>query len=938
MELKDLITGAQAAMDQGDYRLAIAAGAHALVGYDACLVAHRMLGEAYLERGDQQTAISHFERTLAIDPLNVVARLGLGVASEETRRYEDAYGHYLCAWETNPALDQVRDELVRLRGVLNVEDRLHPTRAGLAGIHTRCGQFTRAAGEWRAVLSLEPDSSRARTALAEIFWRQGDDAGAAAAAREALRGWPENARALLILADIEKRRNGPTAADLAQRYGQVDPTGEIAESMRYWRSDVDLDGIVAESALIDGFDFESNRSKQTNGLSRKGITSGLAASQMAAPDLWDTLVQDLVNGVPSKPGQTLATAVEPFAWADGPAAAEPAASAPIAEPAQPPAADKPADSDIFPELASMDADTDAPTDVVAPVVEQIATPADDILSLFGHGTAAIPDVSIPILIMLRLTTILSSTSSRSRWTRSPVSLRPVTRSTTPHLLRRSGQRSLRFPRSHRPVVPPAPVVPAEPVVAAAAPEPFVDPFVAADGRIDLTAGWDTLDRVLEAATPGAGSEGGFDALIAELGVDGVVPFDGAVESADEDAWSPFSEVDFDVPVAEVPVRDEPLDAVIDLSVPDASGNALDLSEVEALDINTFVAPESEPKPQSSLGSDILAGIPLPEPSGYTQLLRNVDEETLPDHGADDEIDPFANPDASGAPLAFDELIEVTSSDGTGPLAQPATEAAEIDLAAELDFSRTDLESAMPQVDAAPYDLGMDGIEPFDMAGFGQVAEVEPETAFAQPMPFAEPPPQPAVGDLPFVAELGDLVPFAFDDGASEGADSASVDFTELDVAPEPMLFAPPVVAESEPLIFEEPVAAQMVAESPPADTWFDDGAEDSVEVAAELVDSPTDDEAGDLLAAELDLPEPVEPLLAPIGIRSVSWPQFIGQTSELIDRPTEGGSLFARIAAQKEALIEMGVVATGKRLMPVPQVRRAGRGGAGARRSRSQSH
>ena len=444
--------------------------------------------------------------------------------------------------------------------------------------------------------------------------------------------------------------------------------------------------------------------------------------------------------------------------------------------------------------------------------------------------------------------------------------------------------------------------------------------MAADGRIDLTAGWDTLDRVLEAATPGAGSEGGFDALIAELGVDGVVPFDGAVESADEDAWSPFSEVDFDVPVAEVPVRDEPLDAVIDLSVPDASGNALDLSEVEALDINTFVAPESEPKPQSSLGSDILAGIPLPEPSGYTQLLRNVDEETLPDHGADDEIDPFANPDASGAPLAFDELIEVTSSDGTGPLAQPATEAAEVDLAAELDFSRTDLESAVPQVDAAAYDLGMDGIEPFDMAGFGQVAEVEPETAFAQPMPFAEPPPQPAVGDLPFVAELGDLVPFAFDDGASDGADSASVDFTELDVAPEPMLFAPPVVAESEPLIFEEPVAAEMVAESPAADAWFDDGAEDSVEVAAEFVDSPTDDEGGDLLAAESDLPEPVEPLLTPIGIRSVSWPQFIGQTSELIDRPVEGGSLFARISAQKDALVEMGVVATGKRLMAVPQV------------------
>ena len=34
----------------------------------------------------------------------------------------------------------------------------------------------------------------------------------------------------------------------------------------------------------------------------------------------------------------------------------------------------------------------------------------------------------------------------------------------------------------------------------------------------------------------------------------------------------------------------------------------------------------------------------------------------------------------------------------------------------------------------------------------------------------------------------------------------------------------------------------------------------------------------------------------------------------------EGGNLFARISAQKDALVEMGVVATGKRLMAVPQV------------------
>ncbi|HEX3304393.1 MAG TPA: tetratricopeptide repeat protein [Thermomicrobiales bacterium] len=932
MELKDLITGAQEAMDQGDFRLAIAAGEHALVGYDACLSAHRMLGEAYLERGDQQTAIGHFERTLAIDPLNVVARLGLGVASEETRRYEDAYGHYLCAWETNPALDQVRDELVRLRGVLNVEGRLHPTRAGLAGIHARCGQFGRAAGEWRAVLSLEPDSSRARTALAELLWRQGDDAGASAAAREALRGCPENARALLILADVEKRRNGPTAADLIQRYSQVDPAGEIVETMRHWRSDVDLDDLLAGAALIDTFDFESNRSRQTSGLSRKGITSGLATSQMAAPDLWDTLVQDLANGVPSKPAPTLATGVEPFSWADGAPPAE--LASPAAEPpAQPVVATKPADSDIFPELASMDAFVVPDVEeTAAPEVDQPVEPEDDLLSIFSRTDAAIPDVSIP-------SADAAAPSDDFDFDLVPFSLDELTGVVAPShevddaaLAATFGVAADPLPEPPAaPVAPVPPVIPEEPVVAAAAPEPYVDPFVSADGRIDLTAGWDTLDRVLEAATPGASGEGGFDALIAELGVDGVVPFDGAVESADEDAWSPFSDVDFDVPVAGAPVRNEPFDIVIDPSVPDATGETLDLSDVEALDINTFVAPEPEPvaeqRQEPALGSDILAGIPLPEPSGYTQLLRNVDEETLPDHAGDDEIDPFANPDATGEPLAFDELIGVTSSDGTGPLAPIAAEPAEVDLAAELDFSRTDLSSAVPQVDAEPFDFGIDGVEPFDTGGFDLAATIESESAYGQVRPFSEPEPEPAVSDLPLAAELADIVPFAFDDGSLNGVDGSPVDFSELDVAPEPMLFAPPAVAEPEPILFEEAEpaqfeyeapAAELEVESPPADTWFD--GEEPVEVAAELDEASVDDEPEDLLVAEVDMAEPIEPILAPVGIRSVSWPQFVGQTSELIDRPVEGGSLFARIAAQKEALVEMGVVATGRRLIPIPQV------------------
>ncbi|HQY31523.1 MAG TPA: hypothetical protein PK691_09555, partial [Thermomicrobiales bacterium] len=55
--------------------------------------------------------------------------------------------------------------------------------------------------------------------------------------------------------------------------------------------------------------------------------------------------------------------------------------------------------------------------------------------------------------------------------------------------------------------------------------------------------------------------------------------------------------------------------------------------------------------------------------------------------------------------------------------------------------------------------------------------------------------------------------------------------------------------------------------------------------------------------------------LGPVA-RKVLWPPFVNQTSNLIDREDEGDRLFARIAQQKQALMEMGVIAVERRLQP----------------------
>ena len=121
-----------------------------------------------------------------------------------------------------------------------------------------------------------------------------NDHAAAVAAREALRGCPENARALALLADLERRRNGTNLDEFSQRYLAADPTGDVIAVLAPWRNDADFVFLQGKSLSISDFDFAANASRDTGALSGKRIaTASLAASQIAAPDLWDNLVRDL---------------------------------------------------------------------------------------------------------------------------------------------------------------------------------------------------------------------------------------------------------------------------------------------------------------------------------------------------------------------------------------------------------------------------------------------------------------------------------------------------------------------------------------------------------------------------------------------------------------------------------------------------------------------
>ncbi len=919
VELRELIQGAQEAMDRGDYRLAIAANNHAIRGYAGCLAAHRMLGEAYLERGDQQAAVTHFERTLAVDPLNVVARLGLGVAAEETKNYQNAYAHYLHAWEINPALDQVRDELVRLRGVLNVDDRLHPTRAGLAGIHARSGQFKRATAEWRAVLAAEPESRRGRTSLAELLWRQGDDANAALAAREALRGSPDNGRALAILADIERRRGSGGAVEIAERYAAADPTGDIVSILQGWRTDVDLSFLIPESALIDDFDFDANRSQDTGPLgSRRSVTASLAASQLAAPDLWDTLVQDLSDDIPStNVAPTMATAVEPFSWSEG--SADPRNDSGPSGAMVPTVSFQPA-----PTLEDIGEGEDlgmVPFDLSSVIDEQGEHTSAESIAQTADLVAEQEDADSYNELMMAMAVAPAVANAMNQGeTQAAASGSWIDDFTAPLVPARSDAYgdTVAFTRDPMTgsVMPDRTEIDETSLTAAFgessmadSPSPvsggdlgntmtsksndYVDPFVTADGKIDLTSGWDDLDRQLAAATPGGDGSDAFDDLLAELNVDGIQPFDAVSESPDEDAWAPFSDNDFEVPVAQAaPLTPE---AVVP-EPEDERGQTLDFADLAAFDVAAFDETPAEP----AFGTEILNGIPGAQPSGYTELLRNMDEETPFDMNGMAPISGLERPDATGNPLDFDELIGVTSTDGTGPL----TTLDSLDSASPdnpFDFAGTDLEAAMPPLSEDPIGLDMGEIQPFDSTSFAgeDFSSDGPDFGFAAAV-------APVVGEQTN-EEFDAVAPFAFDDHDSQAFTETPFDFGDVDeVTNESLSLAH---YEQDSAIPEFAVAAAIGIS------------------AREVLDSPAD--PIELIAvAEPEPVEPEEPAQPQPGwagreglgtvARKVLWPQFVNQTSTLIDRAMESENLFQRIAMQKAALVEMGVVGTARPLVVKP--------------------
>ena len=256
VELRDLLHTAQSALEEGRHHEAIALCRHVLRHAPDAITALRLLGEANLEAGWADEARGCFERVLALDPYNVLARIGLAVIAEDRGEEERAIAQFRLAWEVEPAMPQLRGELVRLyRKRYGVGGRLRLTRIALANLHARNEDLLRAISQFRSLLdegSTRPDIP---LGLAAALWRHDEGVEAAALCRRVLAEYPQTARALLILSAIAGDQGGADDAEEQLRAArELDPDAALARDLLAMRASQTLADFVDQPLSIPAFD------------------------------------------------------------------------------------------------------------------------------------------------------------------------------------------------------------------------------------------------------------------------------------------------------------------------------------------------------------------------------------------------------------------------------------------------------------------------------------------------------------------------------------------------------------------------------------------------------------------------------------------------------------------------------------------------------------
>ncbi len=217
-----------------DPERAITHGRHILTCYPECIWAHRILGEAYLDKGMLAEAQDSFVRTLAADPENAIAHIGLSLGYDRQGMLPEAIWHMERAFDVASGNAEVRTELQALYLRRGDSRSAGPalTRGAMARVYAHNGLLERAIAEYQEALHQNPELPDARAGLAEAQWRAGMSQEALETCRHLLEKLPSCLKALLIqgrlLLDDGQQEEAEAALTQAQA---IDPENCLAQAM-----------------------------------------------------------------------------------------------------------------------------------------------------------------------------------------------------------------------------------------------------------------------------------------------------------------------------------------------------------------------------------------------------------------------------------------------------------------------------------------------------------------------------------------------------------------------------------------------------------------------------------------------------------------------------------------------------------------------------------
>jgi tetratricopeptide (TPR) repeat protein len=200
------------------------------------VIAHEDVAMVYLERGEPERAVRHFEATARLKTRSGSARNNLGVALEQSGSFEEAIVQYRKAVEIDPDLAEAHYNLGNLLDRFARADealvhfreavRSDPAHAGshnnIGLILMRQGKRDEALRSFREAVRANPDLSEAHYNAGMALQQQGEMVEAVHHLRNALRLRPDSVQLMGQLAWILATASpaGPSDADEAVRLAE----------------------------------------------------------------------------------------------------------------------------------------------------------------------------------------------------------------------------------------------------------------------------------------------------------------------------------------------------------------------------------------------------------------------------------------------------------------------------------------------------------------------------------------------------------------------------------------------------------------------------------------------------------------------------------------------------------------------------------------------